>query len=305
MGAMSPGAYEKSLLIIMIAVLFMYKSDRRKMMSFRIGLCQMGGSDAQDIYSNKQETWQKASSMVRRAKDAGCDIVCLPEMWNTPYANRYFEPYAETEDGETVSRMSALAGELGIYLAGGTISEREENRVYNTAYVFDRNGRIIGKHRKAHLFDVDIEGGIRFMESETLSSGDCATVIDTEFGRIGIAICFDVRFPEFFRKMTLEGAKMVILPAAFSKKTGTDHWHLAMRSRAVDNQVYFAAVSPAYAEGGIYEAYGHSLVSDPWGKVIAEAGTGEEIVYADIDFEYVDSVRQQLPLLRARRPEIY
>lgn len=274
-------------------------------MSFKIGLCQLRGSDAEDMEKNKKETWEAAEKAVREAAEKGCDIVCLPEMWNTPYANRYFRQYAEPQTGETVKKMSELAAELKIYLAGGTISEIDGDRVYNTAFVFDRSGKVIGKHRKAHLFDVDVEGGIRFMESETLSAGDSATVIDTEFGKVGIAICFDVRFPQFFAKMVREGARLVILPAAFSKKTGTDHWDLTMRARAVDNQVYFAAVSPAYTEGGVYEAYGHSLVCDPWGKVTARAGEGEEIIIADIDFDYVESVRKQLPLLDAARPQLY
>lgn len=274
-------------------------------MKFKVGLCQMAGSSADDININKKETWMKAESMIRQAAAAGCDMVSLPEMWNTPYANKYFRPFAETEDGPTVKKMGQLAEELGIYLIGGTISEIEGDNVYNTSYIYDRNGNIIGKHRKAHLFDIDVKGGIRFMESETLTQGDARTVVDTEFGRIGIGICFDVRFPDLFMRMALDGVKMVFLPGAFNMTTGPVHWELAMRSRAVDNQVYFAAISPARTEEGPYKAYGHSMVVTPWADIIAEAGSGEEIVYAEIDTEYVDSIRKQLPLLSVRRPELY
>ena len=274
-------------------------------MKFKVGLCQMAGSSADDININKKETWMKAEAMIREAASAGCDMVSLPEMWNTPYANKYFRPFAETEDGPTVKKMGQLAEELGIYLIGGTISEIEGNNVYNTSYIYDRNGNIIGKHRKAHLFDIDVKGGIRFMESETLTQGDARTVVDTEFGRIGIGICFDVRFPDLFMRMALDGVKMVFLPGAFNMTTGPVHWELAMRSRAVDNQVYFAAISPARTEEGPYKAYGHSMVVTPWADIIAEAGSGEEIVYAEIDTEYVDSIRKQLPLLSVRRPELY
>ena len=274
-------------------------------MKFKVGLCQMMGSLAEDININKKETWEKAESMIREAAASGCDMVSLPEMWNTPYANKYFRPFAETEDGPTVKKMGELAKELGIYLIGGTISEIEGDNVYNTSYIYDRKGNIIGKHRKAHLFDIDVKGGIRFMESETLTQGDSSTVVDTEFGKIGVAICFDVRFPDLFMKMVLDGAMMVFLPGAFNMTTGPVHWELAMRSRAVDNQIYFAAISPARCMEGPYQAYGHSMVVTPWADIVAEAGSGEEIVYAEIDTDYVESIRKQLPLLSARRPELY
>ena len=201
--------------------------------------------------------------------------------------------------------MSDLAAELGVYLIGGSISEIDDDKVYNTAFCFDREGRMIGRHRKTHLFDIDVEGGIRFMESDTLTAGDSATVIDTEFGKIGVAICYDVRFPELFRRMTLDGARMVILPAAFNMTTGPAHWDITMRARALDNQIFFAANSPARDEEGIYVAYGNSCIVSPWGDFIAHADEKECILYADIDFDYEDSIRNQLPLLKHRRPELY
>ena len=131
------------------------------------------------------------------------------------------------------------------------------------------------------------------------------TVIDTEFCRIGVAICYDVRFPEWFRKMALAGAKLIVLPAAFNLTTGPAHWDLTMRARALDNQVYFAANSPARDNDGPYQAYGGSCIVDPWGKFIARTDESEGIVYGDIDLEYVDSIREQLPLLKHRREELY
>ena len=232
-------------------------------------------------------------------------MIALPEMWDCPYSNDYFREYAETADGETVKFMSDLAAELGVYLIGGSISEIDDDKVYNTAFCFDREGRMIGRHRKTHLFDIDVEGGIRFMESDTLTAGDSATVIDTEFGKIGVAICYDVRFPELFRRMTLDGARMVILPAAFNMTTGPAHWDITMRARALDNQIFFAANSPARDEEGIYVAYGNSCIVSPWGDFIAHADEKECILYADIDFDYEDSIRNQLPLLKHRRPELY
>ena len=266
---------------------------------FKLALCQLKGS------YDKEESRQTVRRYVTEAASNGADVIALPEMWDCPYSNDYFREYAETADGETLKFMSDLAAELGVYLIGGSISEIDDDKVYNTAFCFDREGRMIGRHRKTHLFDIDVEGGIRFMESDTLTAGDSATVIDTEFGKIGVAICYDVRFPELFRRMTLDGARMVILPAAFNMTTGPAHWDITMRARALDNQIFFAANSPARDEEGIYVAYGNSCIVSPWGDFIAHADEKECILYADIDFDYEDSIRNQLPLLKHRRPELY
>lgn len=266
---------------------------------FRIALCQMKGS------FDKSESRAAAEKYVRAAAMHGAEVISLPEMWNCPYSNDYFREYAEPEDGDTVKFMSDLAAELGIYLIGGSIPEINDDKVYNTCFCFDREGNIIGRHRKVHLFDIDVKDGIRFMESDTLTAGDEMTVIETEFCKIGVAICYDVRFPEWFRKMTLEGAKLVVLPAAFNTTTGPVHWDLTMCARALDNQIYFAANSPARDENGPYQAYGSSCIVDPWGKITAKADEKECIIYGDIDLEYVDSVRNQLPLLKHRREVLY
>lgn len=266
---------------------------------FKLGLCQMKGS------FDKKESMQTAEMFIREAAANGAEVISLPEMWNCPYSNDYFRKYAEAADGETVEFLSGLAADLGVYLIGGSIPELDGENVYNTSFSFDRNGEIIGKHRKVHLFDIDVKGGIRFMESDTLTAGQDMTVIDTEFCKVGVAICYDVRFPEWFRKMTLAGAKLIILPAAFNLTTGPAHWDLTMRARALDNQVYFAANSPARDEEGPYQAYGGTCIVDPWGQFISHAQEKECVVYGDIDIEKVDSVRQQLPLLKHRREELY
>lgn len=266
---------------------------------FKIGLCQMLGS------TDKKESMDKAGSMVCEAARNGAQVVALPEMWNCPYSNDYFRDYAEAEDGPSVDFLANLAKENDIYLIGGSISELDGGQVYNTSFSFDRQGKIIGKHRKVHLFDININGGIRFMESDTLSPGQDVTVIDTEYCKIGVAICYDVRFPELSRRMALEGAKLIVLPAAFNLTTGPAHWDLTMRARALDNQVYFAAVSPARDMDGVYQAYGSSCIATPWGDFLAKADEKETIVYGEIDLDYVESVRQQLPLLKHRREDVY
>ena len=266
---------------------------------FKIALCQIAGS------ADKERNRAKASEYIRKAASEGAELVSLPEMWNCPYSNDYFRKFAEPADGPSVEMMSGLAKELGIYLIGGTIAELEGDRVYNTAFCFDRNGEIIGRHRKVHLFDIDVEGKFRFMESDTLTAGDELTVIDTDLCKVGVAICYDVRFPEWFRKMTLEGAKLMVLPAAFNTTTGPAHWDLLMRTRAMDNQVYFAANAPARDEHGIFKAYGYSCIVDPWAQFVARADEKECIIYGDIDLEKLEGIREQLPLLKHRRSELY
>lgn len=284
---------------------------------FKLAICQIKGSSAADVAQNKKETFGKAEKYIRQAAAEGADFAVLPEMWNCPYSNRYFGKYAETAAGETVSKMSALAKELGIYLIGGTIPELDEqsDRLYNTCFVFDRNGNIVGRHRKAHLFDINIKDrvladgtvkkGITFCESQCFASGDDVTIIDTEFCKVGIAICFDIRFPEFFRKMVTQGAKLIVLPAAFNMTTGPAHWDLSIRARAVDNQVFFAAAAPARDENAPYLAYGNSRIAEPFGTFIAQADEKECLLMAEIDLEHLETIREELPLLKCCRPEIY
>ena len=268
-------------------------------MKFKLGLCQIPGS------MDKNQTRQMADRYVRQAAEQGAQVISLPEMWNCPYSNDYFRDYAEPADGPSVEFMSRLAEELGVYLIGGSISELDDDKVYNTSFSFDRQGKIIGRHRKVHLFDIDVEGGIRFMESDTLTAGQEMTVIDTEFCRIGVAICYDIRFPEWSRKMALAGAKLILLPAAFNMTTGPAHWDLSIRARALDNQVYFAACAPARDEKGVYVSYGNSCIASPWGDFIAHADEKTQVLLGDIDLDRVEEIRQQLPLLKHRRPELY
>lgn len=268
-------------------------------MKFQLALCQM------NVSMDKKQNLSNAETMVRRAAEKGAEVISLPEMFNCPYSNEYFREYAEPENGETAQLLSAISKELKIILIGGSIPEICEDKVYNTSYAFNKDGELIGKHRKIHLFDIDVTGGIRFMESETLTAGEDMSILDTEFGKIGVAICYDVRFPELFRKMTLAGCKLILLPAAFNMTTGPAHWELTMRARALDNQIYFAAISPARNTKGPYQAYGNSCVVDPWGEICGKTGARESIVYAEIDYKYVDDIRSQLPLLKHRKPDLY
>ncbi len=264
----------------------------------------------------KTEALLKAEKACMEAAEIGADMVCLPEMFCCPYETKNFPAYAEPggEASMVWSKCSALAKEYGIYLAAGSMPElaieegdgcMPEARIYNTAYVFDREGRQIARHRKMHLFDIDVKGGQCFRESDTLTAGDQVTVFDTEFGKMGLCICYDVRFPELARLMSLAGARMVLVPAAFNMTTGPAHWELAYRSEAMYNQVFYVATSPARDMEASYHAWGHSMVADPWGAVAAEMDEKEGYQVVELDLSAVEPVREQIPMLKQRRTDIY
>jgi predicted amidohydrolase len=192
--------------------------------------------------------------------------------------------------------MSNLARANKIFLIGGSIPESDDGAMYNTSFVFNPDGALIAKHRKIRLFDVDVVGGIRFKESDFFAPGKSLTLFDTDFGRMGLAICFDVRFPEMFLEMANAGAHIIFLPASFNMTTGPVHWDILMRSRALDNQIFFAACSPARNLAAKYHSWGHSCIVTPWGDYCGAADARETILYGDIDLDFMEKVRAEIPL---------
>lgn len=263
----------------------------------RVAICQL------DVSRDKSENINKAESMVRQAAKQA-QIIVLPEMFNCPYNAKTFMKYAEVEPGETMLWLKELSKELGLTLVGGSIPELVGDKMYNTSYTYHQ-GNLVGKHRKAHLFDVDIKDGITFKESSVLEAGNKATVFKAGELTLGVAICYDMRFPELMRTMVDQGAEMIIIPAAFNTTTGPAHWHVTARARAIDNQVFFVVASPARSSYLSYKAYGHSLMVNPWGEILCEADTKETIVYGEFDQKQLKKVREELPLLLHRKPEIY
>ena len=258
------------------------------------------------VYEEKEKNMEELERNLERIKDENIDLVTLGEMFNCPYQTPCFPVYGEMERGETWQKLSALAKKYQIYLSAGSVPEKDkEGHVYNTAYVFDRQGNQIAKHRKVHLFDIAVKGGQCYQESATLSAGDQITVFDTEFGKMGICICFDCRFPEIVRLMTLRGARMILVPAAFNMTTGPAHWELMFRGRAVDNQCYMIGTSDARDEQAGYISWGHSLVVSPWGDVVTQMDEKPGIQITEIDLDRVDAIREQLPLLSVRRTDLY
>lgn len=256
--------------------------------------------------ADKMENVRTVKTYLEKIKDENPDFVILPEMFCCPYQTENFPIYAEKEGGPVWQQLSGYAKQYGIYLIGGSMPEKDaEGNVYNTSYIFDREGKQIGKHRKVHLFDIDVKGGQTFKESDTLTAGDSDTVFDTEFGKIGVMLCFYIRFPELSRMMVNDGAKVIFVPAAFNMTTGPAHWELSFRTRALDNQIYMVGCAPARDVSAGYISWGHSIVTDPWGRVIDMLDEKKGILLAELDMDYEEQVREELPLLKSRRKDIY
>jgi omega-amidase len=286
---------------------------------------QAGGDPAAN--RRAAEAWLERA-LVPRPGRSRPRLLMLPEVWNAPYAVARFEAFAEpipdpgsalaAGPSPSLAMVARLAQRHGVSVIAGSIPERgADGRLYNTATLIDRRGRLLAKHRKLHLFDVDVPGGIRFRESDSLSGGGDLTVLSgsgdplatglAEPPNLGLLICYDIRFPELALLMRhRHGCSVLACPAAFNTTTGPRHWHLLMRARAVDTQCFLLACSSARpAAGDAYPSYGHSLVVDPWGTVIAEAGIGEQVLHAELDLAQVALARQAIPTGAQRRGDVY
>ncbi|KAI9725619.1 MAG: hypothetical protein M1828_002904 [Chrysothrix sp. TS-e1954] len=276
----------------------------------KLALIQLatGPSKAQNIASARRR--------VLEASRAGARLIVLPECFNSPYGCQYFPKYAETllpspptkEQSPTFHDLSAMAAEAKAYVVGGSIPEYETSseRYFNTSLTFDPKGELLATHRKMHLFDIDIPGKITFKESEVLSPGNKVTMIDLpEYGRIAIAICYDIRFPELAMIAARHDAFLLLYPGAFNLTTGKLHWELQARARAMDNQVYVGVCSPARDMEATYNAWGHSLIVNPRAEILDEAGEDECIVYAELSGDTIAQCRKEIPIYTQRRFDVY
>lgn len=252
-----------------------------------------------------------AERLIRKAANMGAALVATPE--NTTYLGPQFHKVdlAETLEGDLNARFSALAAELGVHLLIGSFPERRVDadgnldaaRCYNTSALYGPTGVRIAHYRKIHLFDVEIPGGLSIRESDTVHAGDEVVVAETALGRIGLSICYDLRFPEMYRALVDAGADVIMIPAAFTLTTGKDHWHALLRARAIETQCWIMAPAQwgTHDVEGKRKSYGHSLIIDPWGAVVADKGHGEGIVLAEIDPARTAQVRQSIPVRNHRR----
>ena len=270
------------------------------MTKVKIALCQM------NVIDDKETNLEKAGSMIADSINENADFIVLPEIFNCPYSNDKFIEYAEEEqESVTLNKISKLAGDNNVYILAGSIPEKEGDKIFNTSYLFDKKGQILAKHRKMHLFDIDVKDRITFKESDVLTAGDEFTLAETEFGKIGIGICYDVRFVELARIMVENGAQILFYPGAFNMTTGPAHWELLFRARALDNQVFCIGVAPALNMDASYHSYGHSIITNPWGEVIAQADEKERLIICEIDLSEIKKIREEIPLLKNKRKDLY
>jgi predicted amidohydrolase len=257
--------------------------------------------------ADKAANLETAERLVARAAGTGADVVVLPEKWNAiGEADTYRAAAEPIEGGESVEAMAEWARTHGITLVGGSITERREHRekLSNTSLVFDPDGRIAAAYRKIHLFDVEV-GGVVYRESETEEPGNEPVVAHAEDWGIGLSVCYDVRFPELYRILALGGAELVTVPAHFTTPTGKDHWHVLLRARAIENQLYVAAAAQVGETVPGKPAYGRSLIADPWGIVLAQAPDEETVIAAELERSRLREIREKLPSLKNRQADAY
>jgi predicted amidohydrolase len=270
------------------------------MESMRAAAVQLNSTEEKD------RNLDVAGSLVRDAANDGAELVVLPEKFNLLGRTERMEAGAEPLDGPTMRWASALARELGIWLVAGSIVERVEgeDKLRNTSALLSPDGTIVAAYRKIHMFDVDV-GGISYRESDSEAPGDEIVLADAGGLPVGMAVCYDLRFPELFRILAVQGALAITLPAAFTLHTGKDHWEVLVRARAIENQLFLIAAGQIGKHPPNHESYGRSMIVDPWGIPLAIAPDSECFVAADLDLEAQDRVREKLPSLANRRPEAY
>ncbi len=260
---------------------------------------------------DKNANLATAIRLVEAAAQRGATFVVLPELFQSLGPTSKMFEAAEEIPGETSRAMSDLAARWKLTLVAGSIAERDAlsanmaekspRRVYNTSLLFGPDGQELARYRKQHLFDVDLPGRVSVQESAWCGAGTYECVSETPVGRVGQSICYDLRFPELFRRLADSQVEIIALPAAFALATGRDHWEILLRARAIENQAFIVAANQTGRVTPQLETYGHSLIIDPWGHVLASAGDGEEVIVADLDFGRMREIRGQLPALAHRR----
>jgi len=247
-----------------------------------------------------------AERLVRAAAADGADLVVLPEKWTVLGPPEAIRASAEPLEGPALTAAGGWARELGIFLVAGSVPEvvAGQERLANTSVMFGPDGGRLAVYRKIHMFDVEV-GDVSYRESEIEEAGDQIAVGDANGTKIGLTICYDLRFPELYRILALRGARVITVPSAFTERTGRDHWEVLVRARGIEDQVFVVAAGQIGDAPPHYRSYGRSMIVDPWGVVLAQAPDTEGFAAADLDFASQDDVRERLPSLRHRRPEAY
>jgi predicted amidohydrolase len=260
--------------------------------------------------ADKARNLEAAQRLVRAAAADGAELVALPEKWNVLGDSEALHDGAEPLDGPSIEAARSWARELGIHLVAGSIPERVAGRakLCNTSTLIDADGELLASYRKIHMFDVDV-GGVAYRESENEEPGEQIVTLDLGESlsgvTVGMTVCYDLRFPELYRILAVRGATVITIPSAFTFETGKDHWEVLLRARAIENQSFVVAPNQVGEAPPHYRSYGHSMLIDPWGVVLAEAPDEECFVVADLDLGVAERVRSTLPSLANRRPAAY
>jgi len=269
-------------------------------MNMTIGLAQMNSGD------DKEKNLASARMLIRELADAGAQLIMLPEHFDFIGPDDEKPQQAESlESSHTLSIISELARELGTYIHIGSFLERDADKIYNTGVVFNRSGEILATYRKIHLFDVEVPGGRSYFESKTITAGSLVSTFSIGAFTFGMATCYDLRFPELFRKLTEKGANVFLLPAAFTMQTGRDHWEVLLRARAVENQCWVAAAGQWGSSPPNNSSYGRSMVVNPWGIVTAQASDGVTTLVTDLNLQTVNDIRKTFPALEHVRKSLF
>lgn len=267
------------------------------MRAFRAAVVQMTSTE------DREKNLRVADSLVHAAAARGAGLVGLPENFSFMGPEKDKLRFAEPVDGPVLGRMAALARKLKIHLLAGSILEAgaPEGRAYNTSVLFGPTGERAAAYRKIHLFDVAIPDGATYHESKSIAPGDRPVLARTDLGAIGLSVCYDLRFPELYRRLAAEGAEILCVPSAFTLHTGKDHWEVLLRARAIEDLCYVLAPAQFGRHSEQRVTYGNALIVDPWGAVVARASDGEGIAVADLDPAVLERVRRELPALSHRR----
>jgi predicted amidohydrolase len=266
----------------------------------RVAVCQVNSR------ADRDANLASAHELLQRAAAAGADLAVLPEYLDYLGPAEH-EPKPEAVDGEFAASFAQAARRLRMWVVAGSFHEcgPDGARTYNTSLVFDRDGTVAATYRKIHMFDIDIPDRVTFQESRRVAPGTDVVTVDIDGVRVGLSICYDLRFPELYRQLAGAGARVLLVPAAFTTHTGRDHWEVLLRARAIENQCYVIAAGqsgPHESDGPVtMSCFGHSMVIDPWGTVIAQAVDGVGLITADLDLDRLTRVRQELPSLANRR----
>jgi predicted amidohydrolase len=248
------------------------------------------------VFETIKENIDHLDTLMKAREDI--DFIVFPEMFTTPYEHKYFKKNKQASDGPVLDFIKRIANQYQAYVIGGSIPEYDKGNLYNSTYVVDRFGDIISRYRKIHLFSVTYPNGKSFSESDLLSAGKDIVTFNTEFGTMGVMICFDLRFPMLAKRLREKGSLVIFTPAAFNTYTGPMHWHTTFKARAIDNQIFLIGASPSRKSFGDYEPYGHSLVVDPLGKIIGELGEDEDMMVIDIDLNKIKEARASIPIVK-------